>query len=227
MYTLLSSFLALWLLLWSLQAHAQSRLDSTDPAFKLPAPYQSEAFVDLLEPRPSLNFREDGAVSPESLAQIKKRSKQARAMKKRYKERSWQRLLEEQKEQSFLEQALLDQFGREGFSEEMGSHPYHESSGRRFTIVFFLTLPFSSFYTYLLFYFARSLSGQAVLSQGEGLQILGLGAGFAFWNAWQDYQNLQGDRSALRTDTWIHASQRSLEMRKEGISVSIKQSFHL
>ena len=105
---------------------------------KLSAPdIEGSLFVDLLE----RNIKR----SPATKAVFK-----SKKLPLRYQEQEWQHFLEEGNDDLFLAAALYEQFGDNYFSDKLKEHPYHESDFRRGQIVFFLSLPFTILYSYIL-----------------------------------------------------------------------------
>ena len=147
---------------------------------------------------------------------------------RRYLERSWQHLYEEGHQDILLEQALLDQFGSKGFHKDLGKHPYHESPGRRFQIVFTLSLPFSLLYSYALVSLIKSASNsrQSQLNAVEAGSIAASALGFSAWIGWQDYKKVQSQKAQQETgldNASFHGSRAS--KGSAALLIQVQQSF--
>lgn len=114
--------------------------------------------------------------------------------RERYRLRGYQQLDEEGQEELFMERRLEEQFGDEGFPADMGQQQYRESAGRRFSIIFFLSLPFATLYSYGIWSGVRALGGNAdeALGGGEHIGIVGAGALLAALIGWYDNRQVGG-----------------------------------
>lgn len=78
-------------------------------------------------------------------ALLKKQERKERAAR-RLREREFNERLETEAGRRTIEEDILEKFGIQSFpyAEQGGKHEYHETAGRRFEIVFFLSLPFTA-----------------------------------------------------------------------------------
>ena len=185
------AFLLLFSVQLSLGAQSSSLARPNDLNYKPPPFLDKKKFQDLLPEGAVLGFQKDGRVTPQTLKKIA--VLQGTGFERRYLERRWQELDEEGEDIVLLEQALLDQFGSSGFSDELAYHPYHESSTRRFQIVFLLSLPISFVYAYALVgvfkVFLSSASSEFMATETGAALTLGLGLSGAI--GYHDYKRSQ------------------------------------
>ena len=168
---------------------AEENSKTKDPVTKAPDFLEHKEFQDLLPSGPVLGFGEYKPADKNTKEFEKHNILQSSSFRRRYLERQWQQAHEEKNDTSLLEQSLLDQFGKKGFPKEMGSQPYHESPGRRYQIVFFISFPITALYAYGLFALPKAASGESTssLSGAEVFGVLSLATVLSALIGWYDY----------------------------------------
>jgi hypothetical protein len=140
-----------------------------------------------------------------------RRRKQAEAARRadRYGERNAQYLDESGQDRAFVEQSLLRQFGMRGLPRDFGEIERPETPARRFSVVFFLSLPFTALLAsglYQAFGPGLHVNGPADYPALAG--VLGAGALLSSLVAYYDYSQMQ----ALRAHTAAHVARTAHEL---------------
>lgn len=142
-----------------------------------------------------------------------RRRAQAEAARRadRYGERNAQLLDETGQDRVFIEQSVMRQFGTSrGLPRDFGKAHYTETPGRRFSVVFFLSLPITSAFVgglYQLFGPGISVNGPADYPALFG--VVGVGSLFSALIGYYDYSQTQ----ALREHTAGHQAREVYQLR--------------
>ena len=118
----------------------------------------------------------------------------ARAGRERYEERDANRLDEQGNRRAAAERAMLRQFGTDGFPRGFGQVPYTETPARRFSIVFFLSLPFTAGFTFGAWGLGKSIAGEPTrFDTGESIAGISLALVLSAGIAYYDHRTAYGE----------------------------------
>ena len=140
-------------------SNIQVKPTPADPKYSIPPTPPKSVFKDLLSPGPELKDYDQNSIkknnsSKQPLFQALLNDKNS--FKRRYLEKEWQELNDYdikpgekmERESKLFERALSEQFQSVNFNENFGKIPNNESLARRFSIIFFISLPITTLYAF-------------------------------------------------------------------------------